>query len=223
MVDFVGRFQWALPLAATHFEFLSLSILRNFFTFFSTISKPHKIYIFLLSSTRRIDWYNFEGIWWWSTFFEKISKYRNSKSLAARGRARSERPIKATITKYPKSYTKRLVSASLTRLDKVKVNLREKLFLLSLRGEVRTRVSKSQKWSRINFFSKYGNFNIFEFDPPFDRSRRDKHFRLLFSSGNMTGSGSKSRLKIGLKIENRTSGCPILTFRPCIDITRWGD
>ena len=156
-------------------------------------------------------------------FFEKISKYRNSKSLAARGRARSERRIKATIAEYPKSYTKRLVSASLTRLDKVKVNLREKLFLLSLRGEVRTRVSKSQKWSRINFFSKYGNFNIFEFDPPFDRSRRDKHFRLLFSSGNMTGSGSKSRLKIGLKIENRTSGCPILTFRPCIDITRWGD
>ena len=103
------------------------------------------------------------------------------------------------------------------------MNLREKLFLLSPRGRVRTRVSKSQKWSRINFFSKYGNFNVFEFDPPFDRSRRDKHFRLLFSSGNMTGSGSKSRLKIGLKIENRTSGCPILTFRPCINITRWGD
>ena len=157
---------------------------------------------------------------------EKVSKYRKREKLKVscrQGKGPLKRPKKSTITKCPKSYTKRLVSASLTRLDKVKVNLREKLFLLSLRGEVRTRVSKSQKWSRINFFSKYGNFNIFEFDPPFDRSRRDKHFRLLLSSGNMTGSGSKSRLKIGLKIENRTSGCPILTFRPCIDSTRWED
>ena len=155
--------------------------------------------------------------------FLSIERERNSKWVAAKGRAHWKRPTKSTITKCPKSYTKRLVSASLTRLDKVKVNLREKLFLLSPRGRARTRVSKSQKWSRINFFSKYGNFNIFEFDPPFDRSRRDKHFQLLFSSGNMTGSGSKSRLKIGLKIENRTSGCPILTFRPCINITRWVD
>ena len=150
-------------------------------------------------------------------FFENYSKYRNSKSVAARGRARCERPIKATITKYAKSTTIRLVLTSLTSLDKEKLFLRENFFLLSLGSGTRTRVTKSQKWSRINFFSKYRNFNIFEFDPPFDRSRRDKHFCLLFSSEKMTGSGSKSRLKYDQKIENRTSGCPILTFRPSIN------
>ena len=148
---------------------------------------------------------------------EKISKYRKSKCVAARGRARSKLTDKSTIAKYPKSTTIRLVSASSTSLDKEKLFLREKNFELSLGSGTRTRVTKSQKWSRINFFSKYRNFNIFEFDPPFDRSRRDKHFCLLFSSEKMTGSGSKSRLKYDQKIENRTSGWPILTFRPSIN------
>ena len=61
-------------------------------------------------------------------FFEKFSKYRKSKSVAARGRARCERPIKATITKYAKSTTIRLVLTSLTSLDKEKLFLREFFF-----------------------------------------------------------------------------------------------
>ena len=81
-------------------------------------------------------------------------------------------------------------------------------------------LSKSEKWTRFNFFSKYEKFNNFEFDTPIDRSRRDKTFGLICSSRKMTGSGSKSRLKIWPKTGNPGFRDPILTFRPPINSSR---